>query len=127
MVYAPPGTIEAFRAQGRFPDGTILVKEVYAAATEEMTTGTISHAAALKGWFVMVRDGQGRHAENALWGDGWGWAWFDAADGKTPSRRLPLPDGSMPASLDYRENCKPCHMPAQATDWIYVEGYAALR
>src|SRR3569623_1816248 len=123
VVYAPPGTIEAYRAQGEFPDGTILVKEVYRAATEEMTTGTISHAATLRGWFVMVRDGKGRHAETALWGVGWGWAWFDATDPKTPSRALPVADGSVAATLDYRENCKPCHAPAQATDWIYVEGY----
>jgi len=45
--------------------------EITVAATEAMTTGTIRHAATLKGWFVMVCDGQGRHAENALWGDGW--------------------------------------------------------
>lgn len=49
VVYAQPGTIEAYRANGAFPDGTILVKEVYHAATEDMTTGTVSHAGALRG------------------------------------------------------------------------------
>ena len=27
----------------------------------------------------------------------------------------------------HRANCKPCHLPAQASDWIYVGGYPALR
>lgn len=127
VVYAPPGTIEAYRRDGAFPDGTILVKEVYRAATEEMTTGTISHADTLRGWFVMVRDAKGRHVENALWGDGWGWSWFDAADPATPSRALPVADGSVAPTLDFRENCKPCHAPAEATAWIYVQGYPALK
>ena len=29
VVYASPGTIEAFRSAGRFPDGAVLVKEVF--------------------------------------------------------------------------------------------------
>jgi hypothetical protein len=28
-VYATPGTIAAYHASGRFPDGTVLIKEVY--------------------------------------------------------------------------------------------------
>jgi hypothetical protein len=30
----------------------VLVKEVFDAATGAMTTGTVSHAQTLKGWFV---------------------------------------------------------------------------
>ena len=41
-VYASPGTIAAYRAGERFPDGTVLVKEVFEAATGEMTTGTVT-------------------------------------------------------------------------------------
>src|SRR5215472_17225127 len=33
LVYASPGTIAAHRNQGRFPDGSVLVKEVFQAAT----------------------------------------------------------------------------------------------
>jgi hypothetical protein len=115
VVLASPGSIEAYRKAGRFPDGTVLVKEVFKTATKEMTTGTVSHADELKGWFVMVKDSAGRHRGNALWGDGWGWSWFDAAD---PTKTT---------STDYRLNCKSCHVPAQATDWIYVDGYPALK
>jgi hypothetical protein len=89
----------------------VLVKEVYEAATAQMTTGTVSHADGLKGWFVMAKDNNGRHAGNKLWGDGWGWSWFDAAN---PSKTT---------STDYRLECKSCHVPAQTSDWVYVAGY----
>lgn len=115
IVYASPGTVTAYRNTGGFPDGTVLVKEVYAAATEPMTTGTVSHADTLKGWFVMMKDTHNRHAGNKLWGDGWGWSWFDAAE---PSKTT---------STDYKVNCQSCHIPARSTDWIYVSGYPALK
>jgi Cytochrome P460 len=114
-VYASPGTIAAFRKTGQFPDGATLVKEVFTTATAPMTTGTVSHADQLKGWFVMVKDGKGDHPGNALWGDGWGWSWFDADK--------PLKT----TSTDYKTDCQPCHIPAQATDWIYRQGYPPLR
>jgi hypothetical protein len=99
-VYASPGSVAAFRKNGRFPDGTVLVKEVFQAATDQMTTGTVSHAQTLRGWFVMIRDGEDTHPGNKLWGDGWGWSWFDA---DTPDRT---------ATVDYRMECQGCHIPS---------------
>src|SRR3954471_11413565 len=60
-VYASPGAIDAYRKTGHFPDGAVLVKEVFATSTNEMTTGTVSHADNLKGWFVMVKDSKETH------------------------------------------------------------------
>jgi Cytochrome P460 len=115
VVYASPGASAAYRKDGHFPDGAVLVKEVYEAATAPMTTGTVSHADKLKGWFVMVKDSVGRFPGNKLWGDGWGWSWFDAANpAKTTSK-------------DFRTDCLGCHIPAQGTDWIYVRGYPGLK
>jgi Cytochrome P460 len=114
VVYASPGALAAYRKEGGFPDGTVLVKEVFVARTATMTTGTVSHAETLRGWFVMVKDRRGRHPANPLWGDGWGWSWFDATN---PSKTT---------STDYKANCLPCHVPAQATDWVYVGGYPPL-
>jgi hypothetical protein len=51
-----PGTITAHRKDGHFADGAVVVKEVHRAATGQMTTGTISYADSLLGWFVMVKD-----------------------------------------------------------------------
>jgi Cytochrome P460 len=115
VVYASPGTITAYRKSGRFPEGAVLVKEVFRTATGQMTTGTVSRADTLKGWFVMMKDSNGRYVGNRLWGDGWGWSWFDAAD--------PLKT----TSTDYKTDCLPCHVPAQASDWVYVDGYPPLR
>ena len=115
VVYASPGTIAAYRKDGHFPDGTVLVKEVFKATTKDMTTGTVSSAGTLAGWFVLVKDNVGRFPGNKLWGEGWGWSWFDAANpAKTTSK-------------DFRTDCLGCHIPAKATDWIYVLGYPGLK
>ena len=115
IVYASPGAAAAYRKTGRFPDGTVLVKEVYETQTADMTTGTVSHPQTLKGWFVMVKDSKNSHPGKALWGDGWGWSWFDASN---PTHTT---------STDYKNDCQGCHTPAQATDWIYVNGYPVLQ
>jgi len=114
VVYASPGTIDAYRKTGHFPDGAVLVKEVSATSTNKMTTGTVSHADKLKGFFVMVKDSKNTHPGNPLWGDGWGWSWFDADK--------PLKT----TSTDYHTDCQGCHVPAKDTDWIYVNGYPVL-
>jgi hypothetical protein len=114
-VYATPGTIAAYHTSGHFPDGTVLIKEVYETSTAPMTTGTVSHAQALKGWFVMVKDSKDSHPGNLLWGDGWGWSWFDAGN------------PTMTTSTNYKTNCLSCHIPAKSTDWIYAPGYPALK
>lgn len=114
IVYASPGTIAAYRKDRRFPDGSVLVKEIFQTATGPMKTGSVSRAETLKGWFVMVKDSKNRHPDSPLWGDGWGWSWFDAG--------RPLKT----TSTNFEVNCKPCHVPARATDWIYVQGYPPL-
>jgi hypothetical protein len=114
IVYASPGSVAAYRKNGLFPHGTVLVKEVYKTATDAMTTGTVSRADTLAGWFVMVKDSKNSHPDNKLWGIGWGWSWFDAGS--------PLKT----TSTDYKKDCQPCHIPAQSTDWIYTSGYPVL-
>lgn len=113
-VYASPGAAAAYARDHRFPDGTVLVKEVAEAMTAPMTTGTVSHSTKLKGWFVMVRDEHNRHTGSKLWGDGWGWAWFDADAPKAAK------------TTDYKAECLACHEPARKTDLSYVEGYPAI-
>src|SRR3546814_2906124 len=56
VVYASPGTVDTFQKSGQFPDDAVLVKEVYEAATGQMTTGMVGYAETLKGWFVMVTE-----------------------------------------------------------------------
>lgn len=113
-VYAQRTAVESYRRTGEFPDGTVLVKELFGTETGELTTGHVSRARQTTGWFVMVKDSQGRFPDNPLWGRGWGWSFFEAGS----------PDATV--STDYRTDCLGCHVPAQRTDWVYVEGYPTL-
>jgi hypothetical protein len=115
IVFASPGTVSAYKRSKTFPDGTVLIKEVVQTTTEPMTTGTVSRYSHLLGWFVMQKDSKNTHAGNALWGDGWGWSWFDA---DKPTKTT---------SMDYKKDCLPCHQPAKSTDWIYLQGYPTLQ
>jgi len=115
VVYTQPETVAAYRKTGKFPDGAILIKELFTTTTGSMTTGTISRADKTSGWFVMIKDLTNRFSNNKLWGDGWGWAYFDAKDRMNTK------------STDYAVDCKGCHVPVQKSDWIYVLGYPVLR
>lgn len=114
IVYTQPGVVEAYRATGAFPDGTVIVKELRGSSAEDLTTGRVSYVAELQGWFVMVRDATGRYPDNPLWGDGWGWGFFEAG-----SPRVLVTE-------DYKSECIACHIPAQETDWIYTRAYPVL-
>jgi hypothetical protein len=113
--YASPGAVAAYQKTGKWPEGAVLVKEVYDTTTADMTTGTVSHVQKLEGWFVMVKATANPHPGSKLWGDGWGWSWFDAGN------------MTKTTSTDYKTDCLSCHVPAQKTDWIYVDGYARLK
>lgn len=113
-VYTQPGVAEYFKTNGSFPDGAVLIKELLKATTAQMTTGTVSRADEVEGWFVLVKDTVGRFSSNPLWGDGWGWALYNADDTETP------------VTKNYKTECVGCHIPARNDDWIYVAGYPVL-
>jgi hypothetical protein len=113
-TYAPPGTAEYYRKNGKFADGTVLVKEVFATDRAQLTTGDAHWATKTKVWFVMIKDEKGRYPGNPLWGDGWGWALFKS---DAPDKQV---------ATDYKKDCLGCHIPAKTTDWVYVRGYPVL-
>lgn len=113
-TYAPPGTAEYYRKNGKFADGTVLVKEVFGTEHGQMTTGDVHWAKGTKVWFVMIKDEKGRYPGNPLWGDGWGWALYKS---DAPDKQV---------ATDYKKDCLGCHVPAKSTDWVYVQGYPVL-
>ncbi len=113
-VYTRPEDIRAYRRDGKFPDGAVLVKEVTRVGSDKLTTGQSHWASGVKLWFVMVKDSKGRFPGNDLWGDGWGWALFRAEE---PARNV---------ATDYSIDCRSCHLPARKDDWLYVRGYPIL-
>lgn len=114
-VYTPPETIAAYNRTGEFPDGAVLVKEVREARIDRLTTGHAAWSADIKVWFVMVKDQKGRFKDSPHWGDGWGWALFEARDSKRN------------VSTGYETNCLGCHAPVKDNDWVYVYGYPDLK
>jgi hypothetical protein len=114
VTYASPGTAESYRKTGKYEDGTVLVKEIFGTDHAQMTTGDASWASGTKVWFVMIKDAKGRYPGNPLWGDGWGWALFKS---DAPDKQV---------STAYKKDCLGCHIPAQSTDWVYVQGYPVL-
>lgn len=125
VVYTQPETIAYYQKTGQFPDGAVLVKELLQAKTMAMSTGpAVGHATTTKGWFVLVRDTQGRYKDSGLWGDGWGWSFFSAEDSVHTT------------SKNFKAECIPCHLPAkplapadsvEADKWIYTLGYPVLQ
>ena len=115
VVYAPKDAVISYRKTGRFPDGTVLVKELFNGKTEKLTTGRATSAAEPAGYFVMVKDDKNRFPGHSLWGDGWGWSYFE-------------PDDTVAATTkSYTQECLGCHVPARSTDLVYIQGYPVLK
>ena len=114
VTYASRGTAEYYRKTGKFPDGAVLVKEVFGTEHAQLTTGDSHWASGTKVWFVKIKDDKHRFPQNQLWGDGWGWALFKA---DAPNKQV---------ATDYKKDCLGCHMPAKSTDWTYVQGFPVL-
>jgi len=88
-VYTQCETIIAFNQTGEFPDRAVLVKEVRTAKSDRLTSGHSAWSTDRKIWFVMVKDRKERFQDNDDWGDGWGWALFEA---KEPSKNVSAGD-----------------------------------
>ena len=108
-VYTQRSVVDVYRETGKFPHGAVLIKELVSTTSGDFTTGRISLTNEVNGWFVMIKDTKNSFPDNALWGNGWGWAYFEA---KAPSVRV---------TKNYKSECLACHVPAKDTDWIYSE------
>lgn len=114
-VYTQLSTVQAYRETGEFPDGAVLVKELLKTDTGYLTTGEASWATEIEGWFVMVKDTEGRFPQSPLWGNGWGWVLFNSDNPRET------------VTKNWRTDCLGCHAPAKSTDWVYVQAYPVLR
>jgi Cytochrome P460 len=115
VTYATPGTAAYYRKTGKFPDGAVLVKEIYGTDHAQLTTGDAHWASGIKVWFVQIKDEKHRYPNSKLWGDGWGWFLFKA---DAPDKQV---------ATDYKKDCLGCHIPAKSTDWTYIQGYPVLK
>ncbi len=113
-VYTTLETINAYRENGTFPDGATFVKEMVKLPLDAPNDGNPDPNAEKIGWFVMVRDTEGRFEGNKIWGKGWGWALFKA---KKPHKNT---------TKNYRSECIGCHIPAKDTEYINIHSYKQL-
>jgi cytochrome c len=113
-TYTRSEDLAAFLKDAKFPDGAVLVKEVRSTSNSKLSTGEAAYGADIKVWFVMIKDSKRRFPENELWGDGWGWGLFE---GKDRTKQV---------AVDYKTECRTCHVPAKKQDWVYTQCYPAL-
>jgi hypothetical protein len=114
-VYTQPEAAAYYRQHGRFPDGAVLVKEIRTLQTGFKTTGPAQWAGENAVWFVMIKDDKRRFKNHPHWAEGWGWAMYEASN------------PALNTSKSFTETCQSCHIPARATDWVFVEGYPTLK
>ena len=115
-VYAEKESIQIYRKTGSFPDGATIIKELRSHQSDDYTTGAdVSSATDIKLWFVMIKDTQNRFPDNKVWAEGWGWALINTSD---PNKNT---------ATDFKTDCMGCHLPAQKTDWVFIEGYPTLK
>lgn len=118
-VYTQPEAVKAFLELGKFPDGTVLIKEIRKLDKAKLTTGEAVWAGDNAVWFVMIKDNLGRFKGNPNWTEGWGWGLFEYGDNKVwPTVNV---------SKGFESSCKTCHLPAKATDWVFVQGYPTFK
>lgn len=114
-VYTARKNLDAYLKNGKFSDGAVIVKDVWKAKTENLTTGRASYAGDLAGRFVMVKDGAGKLGSGPRFGDGWGWAFYEGSEtAKT-------------VTGDYKIDCLGCHEPVRKQDLLYLQGYPVLK
>ena len=68
VTYASPGTAAYYRKTGKFPDGAVMVKEIFGTDNAKLTTGDAYWASGIKVWFVQIKDEKSRFPNNPLWG-----------------------------------------------------------
>lgn len=113
-VYTQQEAIEAYRVNGVFPDGSVLIKEVRNIESGTQTTGHAQWAGDVKITFVMIKDDKNRFPDNKHWDEGWGWLLYEA---QNPLKNV---------SQGFKETCFACHTPAKQTDWVFINGYPTL-
>ena len=113
-VYSRPEDVTAFRRDGKFPDGAVLVKEVTKVGSEKLTAGEAHgppNPSSGSCWSRTRRDDSRATTCGATAGAG-------ASSWRTTLQRSGAPITRSTAG---------CHIPAQKDDWLYVRVYPCSR
>lgn len=113
-VYIHPDTYKKYKKTGKFPDGTILVKELVSVGTKNATSGNGYFQGEFIGLEATVKDSKRFSKEPG----NWAYFSFSTQDhkGLTPTAKA-FPTAS----------CNTCHQGAAAEDWVFTQYYPVLR
>jgi hypothetical protein len=109
-VFVNPSAYRAFAKDGKWPNGTVLLLEIRAAATE----GSINKG----GNFQTDLRGLEAHVKDSRFAGGW--AFFNFSD------RQGLKDSAEPLNTEQAQRCVECHTEHGAVDTTFVQFYPTL-
>lgn len=113
-VYIHPKAYIEYKKTGKFPDGTILVKELVSVGSKKATSGNGYFQGEFIGLEATVKDTQKYPKEPG----NWAYFSFTSKDHKT----LAPTAKAFPAA-----SCNACHQGSAAEDWVFTQYYPVLR
>ena len=111
-VYINPASYAAYKKTGKFPNGTVLVKELAGVGVKSSSSGNGYFAGEFIGVAASVKDAR-RFAKEP---GNWAYFSFMGDEGKT----LPSAKAQPTAA------CNPCHQ-QKTEDWVFTQHYPVLR
>jgi hypothetical protein len=111
-VYIDPASYAAYKKTGKFPDGTVLVKELATVGAKSSSSGNGYFPGELSGIAVSVKDGK-RFANEP---GSWAYFNFVGGDGKPLASAKAQPTAA----------CNVCHQ-QNTEDWVFTQHYPVLR
>jgi hypothetical protein len=111
-VYIHPSDFDHYKRTGRFPDGTVMVKELVSVGAKQATSGNGYFMGEYVGLEATVKDSE-RFADEPG-----NWAYFSFG------HSYPLADraAALPAA-----SCNACHAASAADDFVFTQYYPVLR
>jgi hypothetical protein len=111
-VYIHPSDFDHWKRTGRFPDGTVLVKELVTVGATQATSGNGYFMGEYIGLETTIKDSVRFPDEPG------NWAYFSFG------HSYPLADTAAPFPA---AACNACHDAAAADDWVFTQYYPVLR
>ena len=111
-VYIEPGSYAVYQKTGKFPDGTMLVKELVSVGSKSAPSGEGYFMGEFIGLEVTYKDSKRYPKEPG------NWVYFSYG------HSYPLKKKAMAQPT---ATCNACHQAAAAEDWVFTQYYPVLR
>ena len=111
-VYIHPGDFDHWKRTGKFPDGTVIVKELVTVGANQATSGNGYFMGDYIGLETTIKDSVRFPDEPG------NWAYFSFG------HSYPLADSAAPFPASA---CNSCHLASAADDWVFTQYYPVLR